>query len=333
MEPGVAFHARQELRKQEQEQEQQLQSATKKEHGGDGGVGKEKKRDPYSLTAYGGTGEEELEIENLASVSVFPVGPTQTNCVLVLDNETATLTVINPGGDFGNIVKEIKTLLAQAQLEATRITHILLTSGHVGNMMALKPLLAICEGRVDVCLHERDSVLYDRARLQATELGFDNLLPDDFQPLPQTNFAPEHDQELISGRVKIKCLHTPGSSPGAMCYYFPQLNIACTGDTLLTLAVGRTSWMGIKSLEGTGNARVLRRSIDEVLMEMVPSDATVIPGHGPITNLRAELHQNAFLRKLSHRWSSYDDAMKLREMQAAEQKRREADPYGDGLPF
>ena len=124
MEPGVAFHARQELRKQEQEQEQQLQASTKKGHGGDGGGGKEKKRDPYSLTAYGATGEEELEIENLASVSVFPVGPTQTNCVLVLDNETATLTVINPGCDFENIVKEIKTLLAQAQLEATRITHI-----------------------------------------------------------------------------------------------------------------------------------------------------------------------------------------------------------------
>lgn len=328
MEPGVAFHARRQF-----EEEERVRNGAA-ENSGNEKRANIKKRDPYKIVRNNNDDDiDDDEFDNLASISVFPVGPTRGNCVVIIDNEEGTLCVVNPGGDILNIVKEIKTLLAQVQLEATRLTHILLTSGHVGNMVALKDLKNLCDGSLDVCLHARDEFIYDRALLQATELGFEESLNDNFSPLPEINKKVSHGEILTCGRIKIKCLHTPGFSPGSMSYFFPQLNVACVGDTLMTNAVGRTSWMGIKSLEGTGNTRILRRSIDDILMEEVPSDATIIPGHGPLTTLRTENHRNAHLKTLSHRWKSYDESMEYKRLQEEAKAKMASDPFGDGLPF
>ena len=83
MEPGVAFYAR---RKFEQEKIQRNDSDVE---AGSQKSSKVKKRDPYKITKVGGTddGEEDEEFDNLASISVFPVGPTRCNCVIIIDNE------------------------------------------------------------------------------------------------------------------------------------------------------------------------------------------------------------------------------------------------------
>jgi hypothetical protein len=97
--------------------------------------------------------------------------------------------------------------------------------------------------------------------------------------------------------------------------------------------VGRTTWMGIRSLSGTSNPRTLRRSIDEVLVGWVPGDTSVVPGYGPLTTLRGEMQKNAHLQKLSSRWTAYDDTQAMRKKIEDRERKLRDDPYGDGLPF
>ena len=141
------------------------------------------------------------------------------------------------------------------------------------------------------------------------------------------------DTVLQSGEMKIRCLHTPGVSPGSTCYFFAELELLYSGCVLLANAIGRTSWIGIHSLDGTANARVLRRSIDEVLIDKLEPDIQVVPAFGPVSTLRNEVHMNGHLKVLSHRWQAYNDVQEeIRRKQIAAELLAAA-PAGDGLPF
>jgi hydroxyacylglutathione hydrolase len=278
-------------------------------------------------------------VKNVAAVSIFPTGPASCNCVLVLDRETGHLVIVNPGGDFSNIIAELKTLCIEAGvgLNKVRLAYILITQAHTQLFLTAGKMLAIGNGAGKIILHKDDWFLWERAELQAQELDFAELLPEDGEGFPiieKTGRSFEQGEELIDcGNLSVICLHTPGVSPGSACYYFPQLELVCTGTTLLSHAVGRTTWTGIQSLEGTSSARTLRRSIDEVLLASVPGDTRVIPAFGPLTSLRHEAQKNAHLQKLSSRWGSYDDTQELKNIQQARAKKLRDDPFGDGLPF
>ena len=106
-----------------------------------------------------------------------------------------------------------------------------------------------------------------------------------------------------------------------------------SGCVLLANAIGRTSWIGIRSLDGTANARVLRRSIDDVLIDKLDPDVQIVPAFGPISTLRNEVHLNGHLKVLSHRWVAYDDIQETSKRREQAALALAADPKGDGLPF
>lgn len=292
---------------------------------------KKRRKDPYKLTRNEDNADEEDEVSNIAAVTVFPTGPASCNCALLLDRDTGDLVVVNPGGDFEKIVAELKTLVAQTSLKRVKLAYILVAQAHTFMFLAAPHVLALGNGAGELCLHERDEVLWQRAVQQAHDLEFEDQLPP--AGFPDPTLLLTHQQELRAGHMRIRCLHTPGVTPGATCFYFPQLNIVFTGTTLLSESVGRTSWLGIPSLDGTASSRRLRRSIDDVLMAEVPGDAKVVPGFGPLTSLRHELHNNMHLKKLSKRWESYDEAQELKRRAEAKRQHLLEDPHGDGLPF
>jgi len=273
-------------------------------------------------------------VKNVAAVTIFPTGPAKCNCVLILERETGHLVIINPGGDFRNIIAELKSLCIEADvgLNKVRLAYILITQAHAQLFLAAGEMLELGNGAGEIILHEEDWFLWERAELQAQELDFPELLPK--EPFPKPNRSFEQGEELTDcGSLSIVCLHTPGVSPGSACFYFPQIELVCTGTTLLSQSVGRTSWMGIRSLEGTSSARTMRRSIDDVLLASVPGDTRVVPAFGPLTTLRHEAQKNAHLQKLSSRWGAYNDSMEMKSIQEARIRKQEEDPYGDGLPF
>ena len=76
------------------------------------------------------------------------------------------------------------------------------------------------------------------------------------------------NDEIKLGKIKIKVIHTPGHSPGAVCLLFESRLI--TGDTLFVNAIGRTDLPG-------GDALKLFESLQN--LKKLNDDVEVYPGH------------------------------------------------------
>ena len=82
-------------------------------------------------------------------------------------------------------------------------------------------------------------------------------------------------------------IHTPGHTPGSVCYYSARNNLLLSGDTLFAGSIGRTDYYG-------GDYDVLMASIKEKLLNL-PGETDVIPGHGQPTSIAREGMYNPFL--------------------------------------
>ena len=90
---------------------------------------------------------------------------------------------------------------------------------------------------------------------------------------------------LKLGNLQIKCLETPGHTPGGMS--FVVKDVVFTGDTLFRGSVGRTDFPG-------GDHSALIRSIKEKLI-VLDDDTVVLPGHEGESNIKFEKQYNPFL--------------------------------------
>ena len=301
-------------------------------------IGKKTQVDDSTLAAekYFGSKDSSLR-KSLPAVSIFPVGPSRVNCMLLLDvrEKPARLNIVNPGADFNEIIAELKSMAADTGATTIKLDYIFITHAHVNTFSVANELLKLGDGSGHIVLHERDEFLWTRWETQATELGLDDLVKgiDDNSIGKPTKLLSDEVTTLRSGETTIMCLHTPGVSPGSTCFFFKELEMCYTGCVLLANAIGRTSWIGIKSLQGTSNARVLRRSIDETLIDKLDPDVQIVPSFGPLTSLRNEVHMNGHLKVLSGRWNAYNDVQEEIKRRLRAQEKLAEDPYGDGLPF
>lgn len=97
------------------------------------------------------------------------------------------------------------------------------------------------------------------------------------------------DGDVIKlGDSELHVIHTPGHSPGGVCFYAPKEKLLFSGDSLFMGSIGRTD------LE-RGNGSELIRSLTEKLM-VLPVDTTVLPGHGPKTSIGFEKANNPYIQ-------------------------------------
>ena len=89
------------------------------------------------------------------------------------------------------------------------------------------------------------------------------------------------------GAHTFKVMETPGHSKGSVIFYNKEENIAFSGDTLFRMSIGRTD------LEG-GDYKEIQSSIKK-MMEELPENMKVYPGHGPATTLREERLMNPYI--------------------------------------
>jgi glyoxylase-like metal-dependent hydrolase (beta-lactamase superfamily II) len=103
-------------------------------------------------------------------------------------------------------------------------------------------------------------------------------------PAPDVELS--HGQRLSVGGVELTVRHTPGHSPGHVCFVAPGA-VLC-GDVLFEGSVGRTDLPG-------GDFATLIGSIQRELLSL-PDATRVYPGHGPATTIGRERDSNPFLR-------------------------------------
>lgn len=209
-------------------------------------------------------------------VEHFPVGPLGCNCSIVADETAKRAIVIDPGGNF----ELIRDKLARKGLQVTAIVH---THTHIDHVGATAPLQK--HSGAGAHIHEADRFLYDMLPVQARMLGL---------PLPPScamEGSLRDDCTFKAGDVELGVLHTPGHTPGSVCFTVTHGDERWlfSGDTLFQRSIGRTDLWG-------GDSNAITRSLKERLMPLDEA-TTVVPGHGPLTTIGAEKRHNPFLRR------------------------------------
>ncbi len=99
--------------------------------------------------------------------------------------------------------------------------------------------------------------------------------------------SPRDGECLSVGRLQVRCITTPGHTPGGTCYRVDGLEqpICFVGDTLFAGSIGRSN---PSSLYPVHLASVRTRVLT------LPLQTALFPGHGPATTVRQELEHNPF---------------------------------------
>ncbi|MEN6372170.1 MAG: MBL fold metallo-hydrolase [Armatimonadota bacterium] len=204
-------------------------------------------------------------------IQALAVGQLAANCYLVIDEATNAAVIIDPG----DAPEEIEAAVCAAGAD---VKHILFTHGHPDHVFSAGEVQKVFD--VYALMHEADvpqfgeykdlvATLFDPARYIPPRLG---------------EFLKDGDV-LHIGETEFKVIHTPGHSPGGLC--FASGSIIFTGDTLFAGTTGRTDLLG-------GSLDDLTLSIHQKLL-ILPDDTVIYPGHGPSSTIGAEKAGNIWL--------------------------------------
>ena len=209
-------------------------------------------------------------------LETFPVGPIQANCVLIGDREAGVLAIIDPGEEAARIIERVEA----SGLEPTMVLH---THGHLDHAGGTADLVRRLPDGIPVGLHRDELQLYQGLVMQGRMFGLEVEEP------PMPDLWLEHGQELSLGGLRLEVRHTPGHSPGGVCFVVHGAPdpLAVVGDVLFAGSIGRTDLMG-------GSFPVLEQSIRSQLYTL-PDDTRVICGHGPDTTIGREKAGNPFV--------------------------------------
>lgn len=203
---------------------------------------------------------------------VIEVGMLGVNCGVLSAENGAGALVIDPGGDGARILRALGDEAPAA---------ILLTHCHYDHIGAVRELLERFPECALYCHKDCAAGLRDPGmNLSALITG----VPYDAGKEPQ--LLPGQGKTSLAG-LEIEVFHVPGHSPGQLCYYFPQGGVVFCGDTVFAGGIGRSDLPG-------GDGELLRRKCIQML-EALPAQTVLIPGHGPRTTAGEELENNPFL--------------------------------------
>ncbi|MDT7044196.1 MBL fold metallo-hydrolase [Candidatus Nitronereus thalassa] len=202
----------------------------------------------------------------------FVVPPLGCNCSILGDPATKQAIVVDPGGDAKSILEEVQRL----GLTVVGIYH---THAHFDHFLASGEIRAATQAPLG--LHEADLELWKILEVQCRMFG----VP--FVQAPDPDHCMRDEEALSFGKVTGQALHTPGHTPGSMCFHFPEDHLLLSGDTLFRGGIGRTDLWG-------GDSRAIEESIRERLFSL-DETTTVITGHGAETQIGFEQQCNPFV--------------------------------------
>ena len=201
------------------------------------------------------------------SIEAFSLGPLETNCYVLHDSAYAL--AVDPGGDPAAVAR----FLQDRRLTLLAILNTHLHFDHILGNAALQAATG-----APVRTPEGDASLMD------SELGRGGMWG--FPKVPAFTSTPLAEGEHSFGPFLCRALHTPGHSPGSLCFVVPAENAVFVGDVIFYRGVGRTDFPG-------GDMETLLRSIREKIFTL-PGDTRLYPGHGLPATVADEQRNNPF---------------------------------------
>ncbi len=207
---------------------------------------------------------------------MFTVGPVAENTYIFRRDGSDRALIVDPGGEADKRLAAIDGL-------GVGLDGILLTHTHFDHVGAVAPV-AKATG-AEVWVPEAEKFVLDDIMAFVPWPGFG----------PFESYDAEHtlsggDRLELAG-FEIDVLSTPGHSPGHVTFSIPDETAIFSGDVLFQGSVGRTDLPG-------GDWNTLLESIRS-LVEGLPEETTVYPGHMGLTSLGAERAGNQFLAELA----------------------------------
>lgn len=177
--------------------------------------------------------------------------PIDNNVWLVGDDEQ--VIVVDAGHDAAAI---------EAAVNGRDVLGILLTHGHQDHIDAAAEAAKALD--THIYLHPADLFLWQNV--------YAEQLPD---------FELDEGASFRVAGTEVVTRHTPGHTPGSVCFVLPGLETVLSGDTLFQGGPGATRW------EYSSFPEILS-SIDRQLFTL-PGTTRVLPGHGDSTSIELEV--------------------------------------------
>ncbi len=203
-------------------------------------------------------------------VTKLVLGELCTNCYMLEYDENHCVLV-----DLGDGASVVMRHLAQKHMTPTAI---LLTHGHYDHIAGVESIRKTYD--LPVYLHTQDVPMLTDSRVNLA----DWLSNQPFQPVQAWKTVEDGDT-LSFGSLHMTVLHTPGHTPGSVCYQCEDLLF--TGDTLFRLSRGRTDFPGGNDSQMIASFRRLAN---------LSGDYRVLPGHNEETTLSFEKAHNPLMR-------------------------------------
>ena len=203
-------------------------------------------------------------------VKTIPAGPIQTNAYLIIDKERQEALLVDAPPDSYDIVHH--------HLGGAKLVALLLTHGHFDH---LGNLAAFQKDGVPVYAHKEGEKLLHDPSIQTSMFGIDFEASKIDVEVKQDDIL-----ELMSQKIEVRFV--PGHCPGSVLFYFSEIKEAFVGDAIFNGSIGRVDLPG-------GDFKTLEKSILEQIYTL-PKDTILSPGHGPKTQVAAEMFSNAYVR-------------------------------------
>ncbi len=209
-------------------------------------------------------------------VRSFTVGPVQENSYLVGAEGSGRAVIVDPGDEAPRLLQGIQD--AGVTLDAILLTHC-----HFDHVGAVAEVARATGAEVWVPTIERPILADINAYMNIPGFG------------PFESYDAEHEvaggEALELAGLTFDVRFAPGHSPGHVVYHVRDQGVLLGGDVLFQGSIGRTDLPG-------GDMGTLLASIAGIL-DALPDDTQVLPGHIGPTTLGAERASNPFLQTLA----------------------------------
>lgn len=204
------------------------------------------------------------------------VGPVQENTWIARRDGAAQALLIDPGDEPDTITTALDEL-------GVTVAAILITHCHFDHVGAVAEMAR----RTGAPVHCPAGEVFILEDINAY-VRFPGLGP--FESYSPEKTVKDGDKLQLAG-FEIDVIGTPGHSPDHVTYSIPDEQAIFSGDVLFQQSIGRTD------LPGADHATLLA-SIAK-LLDTLPADTGVLPGHMEPTTLGAERASNPFLHELA----------------------------------